>query len=118
MLTCVIYNCMHSNEQQGRLELLMSNHEDYRRRQVGECADIHVWYKQIQPTETVDLYLINLPTGLCASETTDGLTVWPFCDVHIDISTTLSLLQCLRVICGCRPIQTNSAEKSLALLHM
>ena len=24
MLTCVIYNCMHSTEQQGQLELLMS----------------------------------------------------------------------------------------------
>ena len=24
VLTCVIYNCMHSTEQQGRLELLMS----------------------------------------------------------------------------------------------
>ena len=27
--------------------------EDYRQRQVGECAD--TWYKRIQPTETVDL---------------------------------------------------------------
>ena len=39
-----------------RLELLVSRlcREDYRRRQVGECAD--TWYKpRIQPTETVEL---------------------------------------------------------------
>ena len=49
--------------------------EDYRRRQVGECVD--TWYKPcIQPTETVELYLPdNLPTPLCESEMTDGLTV-------------------------------------------
>ena len=33
----------HSTEQQGRLELLIVYHEDYRRRQVGECVD--TWYK-------------------------------------------------------------------------
>ena len=31
---------------------------------------------------------------------------------------TLKLLQCLRVICGCRVVQTNSAETPLALLRM
>ena len=46
-------------------------------------------------------------------------TVLLFCDVHIDIGTTLNLPQssCMRVICGCRAIQTNSAETSLALLQ-
>ena len=42
--------------------------------------------------------------------TTDGLTGVLFCDIHIDIGSTLNLLQCLRVICGCRAVQTNSAE--------
>ena len=81
-------------------------------RQVGECAD--TWYKQIQPTETEELQLPgNLPTHLCQSETTDGLTVLLVCDVHIDIDMALNLLQCLCVICGCRAVQTNSAETSL-----
>ena len=62
----------------------------------------------------------NLPTHLCESKMTDELTVLLFCDVHIDIGATLNLLQCLSVICGCRTVQTvtNSAETSLALLHM
>ena len=94
--------------------------EDYRRRQVGECTN--TWYKRIQHTETVELYLpSNLPTRLqCESKTTDELTVLLFCDVHIDISATLNLLQCLRVICGCRAVQTvaNSTETPLAQLHM
>ena len=42
----------------------------------------------------------NLPMRLCDSETTNGLTVLLFCDVHIDIGATLNLLQCLCVICG------------------
>ena len=37
LLTCMIYNCIHSTEQQGQLELLMSA--------VGECTD--TWYKHI-----------------------------------------------------------------------
>ena len=38
----------------------------------------------------VELYLPgNLPTFLCESETTDGLTVLLFCDVYIDIGVTL-----------------------------
>ena len=86
--------------------------EDYRRRQVDECAD--TWYKRIHPTETVELQLpCNLPMCLCESKTTDELTVL-LTDVHIDKGTTLTLLQCLRVICGCRAIQTNSAETPLA----
>ena len=46
-------------------------------------------------------------------------TVLLFYDVHIDIGMTLNLPQssCMRVICGCRAIQTNSAETSLALLQ-
>ena len=47
---------------------------------------------------------------------TDGLTIQLrllFCYVHIDIDMTLN---CLRVICVCRAVQTNSAETSLALL--
>ena len=47
----------------------------------------------------------------------DELTIL-FCDVHIDKGVTLNLLQCLHVICGCRAVQTNSAETVLALLHM
>ena len=80
---------LHSTEQQKRMELLVVCHEDCWQRQVCECADI--WYKQIQPTETV-LLPSNLPTRLCESETTDGLTVLLFCDVHIDIGATLNLL--------------------------
>ena len=30
-----------------------------------------------------------------------------FCDVHVDKGATLNLLQYLRVICGCKAIQTN-----------
>ena len=37
-----------------------------------------------------------------------------FCDIHIGMGVTLN---CLHVICGCRVIQTNSAETSLALLE-
>ena len=40
------------------------------------------------------------------------------CDIQIDKVTKLNLLQCLHVICGCRAVQTNSAEIPLALLHM
>ena len=78
---------------------------------VGECAD--PWYKRIQPAETVELQLpSNLPT--CLQKRLMGLL---FYDVHIDKGTTLNLLQCLRVICGCRAIHTNSAsaETTLAL---
>ena len=39
----------------------------------------------------------NLPTHLCESETTDGLTVALFCDIHINKGATLNLLQCLCV---------------------
>ena len=39
LLTCVIYNCMHSTEQQLQLELLLSAVIFYQQRQVGECAD-------------------------------------------------------------------------------
>ena len=41
---------------------------------------------------------------------TDGLTVQLrqlFCDIHIDIGMTLN---CLRVICACRAVQTNSHQ--------
>ena len=48
--------------------------------------------------------------------TTVGMTVLLFCDVHFDKGMILNLLQCLRVICACRAIQTNSAETSLGLL--
>ena len=44
--------------------------------QVGECAD--TWYEQIQPTETVELYLPgNLPMRLQCDESKiiDELTV-------------------------------------------
>ena len=74
--------------------------------------------KWIQPTERVDLLTLlpgNLPMRLCESETTDGLTVLLFCDIHINKGATLN---CLRVVCGCRAVQTNSVETSLALLAM
>ena len=74
VLTCVIYNCMHSTEQQSTRVC----REDYRRRQVhvGECTD--TWYKQIQPTETVDLKLPgNLPMA-CYSACV------LFVNVHVD----------------------------------
>ena len=45
-------------------------------------------------------------------------TVLLFCAVHINKGVTLKLLQCLRVICGCRTVQTNSTETPQALLHM
>ena len=45
----------------------------------------------------------------------DCRNVLLFCDVCIDIGMTLNLLQCLRFICGCRALQTNSVETSLAL---
>ena len=82
---------LHSSEQQRQLELLVVCHEDWWQRQVCEC--VHTGYKQIQHTETVWLLLPgNLPTHLCESETTDGLTVLLFCDVHINIGATLNLL--------------------------
>ena len=54
----------------------------------------------------------------CESETTDGLTVLLFCDVHIDMGTTLNCLCVIFYLCMYRAIQTNSAETSLALLGM
>ena len=60
----------------------------------------------------------NLPTCLWESETTNGLTVLLFHDVHINIGATLNILQCLYVSCECKAIRTNSAETSLALLAM
>ena len=69
-------------------------YEDYRRRQVGECAD--TWYKRIQPTYCTAIFVTFI----------------------IDKGMTLNLLQCLRVICVCRAVQTNSVETPLALLHM
>ena len=48
----------------------------------------------------------------------DELTVLQLFDVHINIGTTLNLLERLCVIYGCRAVQTNSAETPLALLAM
>ena len=53
---------------------------------------------------------------LCESELNDQ---WAdctavFCDVHINKGVILNL-QRTRVICGCRAVQTNSAEPPLAL---
>ena len=72
--------------------------------------------KQIQPTERKELSLpsnLQLPMHLCES-----VTVLLFYDVYIDKSATLNLLQWMHVICGCRAVQINSAETSLALLAM
>ena len=119
VLTCVIYTTA-LNWTARTTRATRVCRDDYRWRQVGECAD--TWYKLcIQPTVTMELYLpCNLPTPLCESEMTDGLTVLLFCDVHIDKGVTLSLLWCLHVICGCRTVQTvtNIAEAPLSLLHM
>ena len=48
-------------------------------------------------------------------------TVLLLCGIHITGNTgvTLNLLcACVLAACGCRAVQTNSAETSLALLHM
>ena len=78
------------------------------------------WYKRINGFSLLRQWKpSNLPTRLCdESKMTDELTVLLFCDIHIDKGATLNLLQCLCVICGCRAIQTNSAETPLALLYM
>ena len=119
VLTCVIYNCMHSTKQQGWLELLVSAVKiiDKDRLVNAQTHGINGFSLLRQWCCSCPS---NLPMHLCESEMTNGLTVsiLLFCDVHIDIGATLSLLHCLRVICACRPIQTNSAETSLALLHM
>ena len=88
VITCVIYNCTdpRTTWTTGATRVCR---EDYRWRQVGECAD--TWYKQIQLPG-------NLPTRLCESKTTDELTVLLFCDIHIDIGATLNLLQWLTVL--------------------
>ena len=88
------------------------------RRQIGECTD--TWCIQIQP--------INWDSGAVAARQLANTPVWikndrwayciALCDVHIDKVAKLNLLQCLCVICGCRAIQTNSAEPPLALLHV
>ena len=81
-------------EQQG-WEPLVVCCEEYQQRHIGKCAD--TWYKLIESTETVELcWPGHLP--LCLCETTNGLTVLLFCDIHIDIGTTLNLL-CLHVSC-------------------
>ena len=49
---CIIHNCMHLSKQQGRLNYSVCR-QDYRRRQVGGCAD--TWYKHIQPIEILEL---------------------------------------------------------------
>ena len=43
---------------------------------------------------------------------------WLYCCFVTFIGATLNLLQCLCDICGCRAIQTNSAETSLSMLVM
>ena len=72
--------------------------EDYRWRQVGECADI--WYKHIN---LLRQWSCSCPATcqcrrLCESKMTDELTALPFCDVHIDNGATLNLLRCLCII--------------------
>ena len=81
VLTCMITHRLNSKDN-WTLELVVVCHEYYRQGQVGECAD--TWCKRIQPTERAQLLLPgNLPTRLCESEMTNGLTVLLFCDVHI-----------------------------------
>ena len=46
---------------------------------------------------SLDKVARQLAITLC--ETTNGLTVLLFCDIYIDIGTTLNLLQCLHVSC-------------------
>ena len=113
ILTCS--NAWFTTEQQGQPDALIVYCENYQRRQLGECTDSV--YKWIQPTETVELYsyLATCQRSICVNQ--KRLMGWLysvlFCDVHIDMGVTLN---CLHVICGCRAIQTNSAETSLTLL--
>ena len=53
VLTCVIYNWNSKDDWSYSCLSHSVCREEYRRRQVGECAD--TWYKRIQPSETVEL---------------------------------------------------------------
>ena len=88
--------------------------EDYqrlrRRRQVGECAD--TWYKpRIQWRQWSCIACLATCQCSCVNQKWPmGLLYSSYCclwHLYIDIGMTLN---CLRVICGCRAIQTNSAE--------
>ena len=111
MLTCVIYNCMCSTEQQGRPELLLERYM--------YLLHIHIHVglvnAQTHGINWFSLWSCCCPatyqlTCLCESESTNGLTVLLFCDVHVDIGAILNLLQCLCVIYGCRAVQTQCRD--------
>ena len=84
-----------------------SCHEDYQQRQVSEsCTD--TWYKW---TQLLRQWSCSCPvTCQHACENQKQLLGLLYCGVHIDKGATLNLLQCLRVVCECRAVQTNSAE--------
>ena len=89
VLTCVIYNCMHSTEKQERLELLVSAMKII---DEDRLVNAQTRYKRIQLTETVELYLPgNLPTRLqCELKTTNELAVLLFCKCTSSALITVS----------------------------
>ena len=109
---------LHSTEQQGRLELLVSAIKI--KRQVGECADtgyINCRFSLLR--QWICSYLATCKCACVNQKQPMGFIL--YCCFVTFISTkamTLNLLQCLSVICGCRAVQINSMETSLALLHM
>ena len=62
--------------------------------------------------------LANAPVWLRNDQWAAWLYCWFVMFSYQHIGTTLYLLQCLRVICGSRAVQTNSAKTSLSLLAM
>ena len=82
---CVIYNYMHSTVQQGWLELLFC---------YPRCLSWRLSTKtgrwMCRHSLLINSGAGNLPTHLCESEMTDGLTIL-FYDIHIGIGSTLNL---------------------------
>ena len=116
VLMCVIYICMHWTEQQGRLEAL--------------CL---LWRLSMKTGRWMHRHMVYTDSaywdsGAVAARQLGNMPVWikndwwayctAVCDVHIDKVMKLNLLQYLCFICGCRAVQTNSAETPLAQLHM
>jgi len=114
VLTCVIYNCtpLNSNDNWSYSCLpwrLSTKTGRWMRRHIVQI-DSAYWDSGAVAARQ------GLPTCLYKSEATDGLTVLLFCDVYIDIGSTLNLLYsaCMLFV----DVQTNSVETSLALLAM
>ena len=116
VLTCMIYNCMHSTEQHGRLELLVSAVNV-----IDEDRKVNAQTHGIDRFSLLRQWNCSCPATCqhaCVNQKRlmGCQTVLLFCDIHIDKGATLNLLQRLRV-CGCGAVQTNSVETPLALLH-